>query len=83
MSKRTTRRSISVRGLTYQRLVDHCEDMDCSVSGWVEIAIGQMLDVAGVPRQTILRPRIRNGRGSNTLMGIEDGEEDLSGIRML
>ena len=33
MAKRQTRRSISVKGITYQRLKNFCEDQNLSVSG--------------------------------------------------
>ena len=36
MAKRQTRRSISVKGITYQRLKNFCEEQSLSVSGYLE-----------------------------------------------
>lgn len=57
MAKRQTRRSISVKGITYQRLKDHCDSIGASVSGYLEDIIAEKLDAAGVPIPTVLRPR--------------------------
>jgi hypothetical protein len=57
MAKRQTRRSISVKGITYQRLKDYCDTNDLSVSGWLEDLIAERLDAAGVPVPTVLKPR--------------------------
>ena len=57
MAKQQTRRSISVKGITYQRLKDYCDGQRTSVSGFLEEIIAQQLDAAGVPIPTILKPR--------------------------
>lgn len=57
MAKRQTRRSISVKGITYQRLKDYCDAHDLSVSGYLEEIIAEKLDAAGVPVPTVLKPR--------------------------
>jgi hypothetical protein len=57
MAKRQTRRSISVKGITYQRLKDYCDANEKSVSGYLEEIIGEKLDAAGVPIPTMLKPR--------------------------
>ena len=57
MAKRQTRRSISVKGITYQRLKDYCDAQGKSVSGYLEEIIAEKLDVAGVPIPTVLKPR--------------------------
>ena len=57
MAKRQTRRSISVKGITYQRLKDYCDAEGRSVSGFLEDIIAEKLDAAGVPVPTVLRPR--------------------------
>ena len=57
MAKRQTRRSISVKGITYQRLKDYCDTHDLSVSGYLEEIIAEKLDAAGVPVPTVLKPR--------------------------
>ena len=57
MAKRQTRRSISVKGITYQRLKDYCDANDKSVSGFLEEIISERLDAAGVPIPTVLKPR--------------------------
>jgi hypothetical protein len=56
MAKRQTRRSISVKGLTYQRLKDYCDAHDRSISGFLEDLIAEKLDALGVPAPTVLRP---------------------------
>lgn len=57
MAKRQTRRSISVKGLTYQRLHDFCESTGKSVSGYLEEIIAEKLDAAGVPVPTKLQSK--------------------------
>jgi hypothetical protein len=57
MAKRQTRRSISVKGLTYQRLKNFCETQNLSVSGYLEDIIGQRLDAANVPIPERVEPR--------------------------
>jgi hypothetical protein len=55
MAKRQTRRSISVKGITYQRLKDFCDTNALSVSGYLEEIIAERLDAAGVPVPTVLK----------------------------
>lgn len=57
MGKRQTRRSISIKGLTYQRLKDYCDKEGRSVSGVIEDIVAERLDAAGVPVPDVLRPR--------------------------
>ena len=57
MAKRQTRRSISVKGITYQRLKDFCDTNSLSVSGYLEEIIAERLDAAGVPIPTVLKAR--------------------------
>jgi hypothetical protein len=57
MAKRQTRRSISVKGITYQRLKDFCDTNNLSVSGYLEEIIAERLDAAGVPVPTVLKAR--------------------------
>lgn len=57
MAKRQTRRSISVKGLTYQRLKNFCEDQNLSVSGYLEDIIAERLDAANVPVPEKVDPR--------------------------
>ncbi len=47
MAKRQTRRSISVKGLTYQRLQDYCNTQGKAVSGHLEEIIKAALDAVG------------------------------------
>lgn len=54
---KSTRHSISVKGLTYQRLKDYCDQQGRSVSGYLEEIIAEKLDAIGVPTPTKLRPR--------------------------
>jgi hypothetical protein len=61
MAKRQTRRSISVKGITYMRLKDYCDAHGKSVSGFLEEIIAEKLDGLGglVPRallQTVGSP---------------------------
>jgi hypothetical protein len=57
MAKRQTRRAISVKGLTYQRIKKHCDAEGISVSGFVEDLVTAKLDALGVPQETVLVPR--------------------------
>ena len=57
MAKRQTRRSISVKGITYQRLKNFCEDQNLSVSGYLEDIIASRLDEANVPVPEKVDPR--------------------------
>ena len=57
MAKRQTRRSISVKGITYQRLKNFCEDQNLSVSGYLEEIIASRLDEANVPVPEKVDPR--------------------------
>ena len=49
MAKRQTRRSISVKGITYQRLKNYCESQGMSISGFLEDIIAARLDAERVP----------------------------------
>ena len=55
--KRQTRRAVSLKGLTYQRLQAYCYSNELSVSGYLEDLIRETLDAAGQPEETVLRPR--------------------------
>lgn len=57
MAKRQTRRSISVKGITYQRLKNYCQAHGVSVSGYLEEIIAEKLDAAGVPVPDYVEPR--------------------------
>ncbi|MEM6991253.1 MAG: hypothetical protein AAF721_12165 [Myxococcota bacterium] len=57
MAKRQTRRSISVKGITYQRLKNFCEDSGVSVSGYLEQIIADQLDAQNVPVPEKVDPR--------------------------
>jgi hypothetical protein len=57
MAKRQTRRSISVKGITYQRLKNFCEEQNLSVSGYLEDIIAAKLDAANVPVPERVDPR--------------------------
>ncbi len=57
MTRKPTRRTISVRGLSYQRLQAYCERRGCSVSGWLEWAIdAHMSQDDGEPEHHVLKP---------------------------
>jgi hypothetical protein len=51
-----TRRSISIKGLSYQRLKDHCDAQGKSISGYVEELLEEKLDDANVPIPTEITP---------------------------
>ena len=55
MSKQT-RRAISVKGLTYQRLKTYCDVKELSISGYLEKIVNKKLDDLGIPEETILIP---------------------------
>lgn len=57
MAKRQTRRSISVKGITYQRLKNFCEEQGLSVSGYLEQIIANNLDAQNVPVPERVEPR--------------------------
>jgi hypothetical protein len=57
MAKRQTRRSISVKGITYQRLKNYCEEQGLSVSGYLEEIIANNLDAQNVPVPEKVEPR--------------------------
>ena len=49
MAKKSTRRSVSIKGTTYHRLKGYCDATGVSVSGLVEVLIASRLEAAGVP----------------------------------
>lgn len=55
--KKTTRRAISIKGLTYQRVQEHCDANGITVSGLIETLVTERLDALGVPEETVLNPR--------------------------
>ena len=55
--KRQTRRSISIKGITYQRVKNHCEAEGISISGLLEVLLTEKMDEAGVPVPTAVEPR--------------------------
>jgi len=57
MAKRQTRRAISVKGLTYQRLKAYCDAQGRSVSGFLEDIVHEKMDDLGQPRETLLKGR--------------------------
>lgn len=57
MAKRQTRRTISLKGTTYQRLRNFCDREDTSISGYVETLVAKALDAAGEPVPKKLEPR--------------------------
>lgn len=63
--KPTTRRSISIRGLTYERLAAIAAREDKSMSGLLEDLIAAAGDAAGIPQPLALKPRPRPRRERN------------------
>jgi len=56
MAKRQTRKSISLKGLTYQRFKKWCDANDKSASGALEELIAEKMEGLGVPEETVLQP---------------------------
>lgn len=56
MARKRIRRSLSVKGITYQRLKDYCDAQGKSVSGYVEEVLAEKLDAAHVPVPTEITP---------------------------
>lgn len=57
-NRKPTRRTISVRGLSYQRLKTYCERHEMSVSSWLEQVIElHMSQDGGEPEHHVLRPK--------------------------
>ncbi len=52
-----TRRSISIRGLSYQRLKKYCEEANLTMSGMVESLIMAELDRLDRPTETELETK--------------------------
>lgn len=57
MAKRQTRRSVSVKGTTYARLLLLAERLGNTGSGQLEELIKQACENAGIPEVTVLPPR--------------------------
>ena len=84
MAKRQTRRSISVKGITYQRLKDYCEACGLSVSGYLEDIIAEKLDAARTAGLLVVHTReghrsdvsdlwpAKHGRGEGEVLRIGD-----------
>ena len=53
----TTRKSISVKGVTYQRLKTYAEEQGRSSSGVLEEFIEEEMTKLGVPPETVLHPK--------------------------
>lgn len=83
MSKRQTRRSISVKAETYASLGEHCRKHGLSVSGFVETLCTIGLREAGarqVPREEALKlPRRKRGESVENLDAIPGREEERAG----
>ena len=49
--KKSTRRSVSLKGITYQRIKNYCHARELSVSGWLEDLVAERLDASGEPNR--------------------------------
>ena len=56
MTRKQTRRSVSMTGLTYQRLTNYCERTEQSRSGLVEKLLNDYLDEKQEPVVEVLKP---------------------------
>lgn len=57
MAKKQNRRSISVRGLTYQRMKNHCDVTGVAISNYLERLIEHDLNAQGVAVPTKVEPK--------------------------
>ena len=82
--RKQTRRSISLSGVTHQRLKDHCEQVGVSASSYVEHLVTKRLDELHIPSPTVLRPRkweIKAAQEAAQKAAQEAGESEIeSGI---
>ena len=62
MAKKQTRRSISIRGLLYQRLSSYADNAERSRSDIVEKLVIEFLNGVGQPEETVLKPRVPRPR---------------------
>lgn len=74
MSKRQTRRSISVAGVTYRRVKLHCDTTSVSVSGFVEQLIACALDTSRITPVANPDPRTQRPLDPEGLVGPSDAE---------
>jgi hypothetical protein len=72
-SKRQTRKSVSLKGLTYQRVIAYCKAHDRSVAGFIDELIQTRLDAEKWPKETVLRPTTAPESKPRSLLG-PDGE---------
>jgi hypothetical protein len=57
-SKIRSRNGISIRGITYRRLQEHCKTRGESISGFLEAIIAKDLDARGVPEvEAVPKPK--------------------------
>lgn len=68
--KRQTRRSISLKGLTYQRLKAYCDAEGLTLSGFLEAAIAEKMDAAGQPIETVLKVHYPREREVDAASGV-------------
>ena len=68
--KRQTRRSISLKGLTYQRLKAYCDAEGLTLSGFLEAAIAEKMDAAGQPIETVLKVNYPRQREVDAASGV-------------
>ena len=54
MGQKQTRRSISVRGTTYDRLRDHCQKNNLAMSDFVEQRLAEFFAAKGEPKKAKL-----------------------------
>jgi len=65
--KRQTRRSISVRGLTYQTLKDYCDKQGRSVSGLLEELIADKMREENQPWAEVLKAHYPRERATSEI----------------
>ena len=60
--KKQTRRSVSMRGLLYQRIRSYCDAHGLTVSGYIDGLVSAAMDEAGEPEQHVLNRYYRSKR---------------------
>jgi hypothetical protein len=70
MAKTPKRRSISLKGLTYQRLKNFCDREGKSISGYCEEILAERLDDVREPiPETVEKPKPRSKKDIDQIVG--------------
>lgn len=80
MSRRQTRRSVSLKGLTYQRIKAYCDEHGLAVSAYLERLVHADLNLKGRPQEVILRHEGYTGKGAKPGPKQGDVTQKIGGI---